>query len=111
MGEVLSKYQSVGVASGHNYNSKAYFLELIGRLTTVGSFMINVGMVSCVVLMAMVALVLARERITYITATPAYRLIYSPLRNVLIYATFVAALGGAQIGWNKVVRTGTAAIK
>lgn len=60
------------------------------------------------IITAVVALVFARERFSYLTATPAFRLIYSPLRTMLIYASVLAALGGLELGWNKVVRTGTA---
>lgn len=62
------------------------------------------------VLTAAAALFLAREKAVYITATPAFRLVYSPLRSVLLYVITVAAIGGMETGWNKVVRHNTADI-
>ncbi len=53
------------------------------------------------------ALILAHEKYRHILATPGFRLVYSPLRSILLYATAIAVLGGLQTGWNKVVRHGS----
>jgi biofilm PGA synthesis N-glycosyltransferase PgaC len=58
-------------------------------------------------LTAAVALVFAHERFRHLTATPAFRLVYSPLRTIILYLSVIAALGGVEMGWNKVARTGT----
>ncbi len=63
------------------------------------------------VITAAIGLLLARERLTYLIATPAFRIVYSPLRSILLYATALAVLGGMEISWNKVVRSGSAVIR
>lgn len=63
------------------------------------------------ILTAGAGLILGRERWRYITSTPAFRIVYSPLRSFLLYAMLVAAVGGLDVGWNKVARHGTVSLK
>lgn len=76
-----------------------------GNIVTVGIY----AMFGFIIMLitAAAALLLAREKITYLTATPAFRIIYSPLRSILLYVITIAVLGGMETGWNKVVRHNT----
>lgn len=52
--------------------------------------------------MATVAVLLARERLSHLLAIPFTRLVYSPIRTMLLYRTALRALRGAYAGsvWN-----------
>jgi len=56
---------------------------------------------------ALIGLMLARERVSHLLATPLYRVIYSPLRTFLLYFSLLVALQGSPVGWAKVARRGT----
>jgi biofilm PGA synthesis N-glycosyltransferase PgaC len=55
--------------------------------------------------MALVAVLLLRERPTHLAMVPLYRFIYEPLRAYLLYASLGTALRGVRLGWNKLERT------
>jgi cellulose synthase/poly-beta-1,6-N-acetylglucosamine synthase-like glycosyltransferase/peptidoglycan/xylan/chitin deacetylase (PgdA/CDA1 family) len=61
-------------------------------------------MIQFVVAFAGVAL--ARERYRLLLAFPMTRLMYSPLKTYILFRTALTALKGAQVGWNKLQRTG-----
>jgi biofilm PGA synthesis N-glycosyltransferase PgaC len=54
---------------------------------------------------ALVGVLFARERFRHLAATPFYRLAYGPMRTFLLYSSFITALRGLHVGWNKVTRT------
>ena len=54
--------------------------------------------------MALCAVLMARERMWHLLIVPLYRLIYEPLRTYLLYASAIAVLRGRPVGWNKVPR-------
>jgi biofilm PGA synthesis N-glycosyltransferase PgaC len=56
-------------------------------------------------LVALVAVLLLRERPAHLAMVPVYRLIYEPLRAYLLYASLGTALRGIRLGWNKLDRT------
>lgn len=56
---------------------------------------------------ALIALLLAGERLTLLFTVPFTRLVYSPLRTLLLYKTVLFALRGVSVGWNKFQRTGS----
>lgn len=57
---------------------------------------------------AMIGTVLARGKVSYILAVPFARFIYGPIRTYILYKTVLTALKGTYVGWNKLVRTGSA---
>jgi biofilm PGA synthesis N-glycosyltransferase PgaC len=57
-------------------------------------------------LRAWVGLALGGEKKRYVFLVPIARLIYGPLRIYLIYASFMRALRGVPVGWNKLSRVG-----
>ncbi len=59
-------------------------------------------------LIATIGVLLTRERLSYVTAVPFARFIYGPIRTYILYKTVLTALQGSSVGWNKLVRTGTA---
>jgi len=56
---------------------------------------------------ALVAILFMREKLSLLLLVPFYRLIYDPIRLYVLYASFVAALKGKRNGWGKLHRTGT----
>jgi biofilm PGA synthesis N-glycosyltransferase PgaC len=56
---------------------------------------------------AFIGVILARERLSLLTAVPLTRFIYSPLKTYLLYKSLATILLGAHVGWNKLKRTGT----
>lgn len=59
------------------------------------------------VLTAFIALMLSGERLSLLLVVPFTRLVYSPLRTLLLYKTLFFALRGVSVGWNKFQRTGS----
>lgn len=57
--------------------------------------------------MAVIGIIMARERASLLLAVPMTRLMYNPLRTVLMYRTVLNVLRGVAVGWNKLQRTGT----
>jgi peptidoglycan-N-acetylglucosamine deacetylase len=57
---------------------------------------------------ATIGVVMARGKLSYILAVPFARLIYGPIRTYILYKTILTAVRGTYVGWNKLVRTGTA---
>jgi biofilm PGA synthesis N-glycosyltransferase PgaC len=55
-----------------------------------------------------IGLHLARERMTLLWAVPFARFIYGPIRLYILYKTVITALRGSYVGWNKLLRAGTA---
>lgn len=55
-----------------------------------------------------IGLYLARERIGLLWAVPFARFIYGPIRLYILYKTVITALRGSYVGWNKLLRAGTA---
>lgn len=55
---------------------------------------------------ALIGLLLAGERLSLLMAVPFTRLVYSPMRTILLYRTILYALRGVSVGWNKLQRTG-----
>jgi peptidoglycan-N-acetylglucosamine deacetylase len=55
--------------------------------------------------MALVSVILQRERKVHLLMVPLYRFIYEPLRVYLLYTSLGAALRGVRLGWNKLDRT------
>lgn len=60
-------------------------------------------------IIATIGIVIARSKPSYIIAVPFARFIYGPIRTYILYKTVLTALKGTYVGWNKLVRTGTAA--
>lgn len=56
--------------------------------------------------MAVIGVILARERLSLLWAVPMTRLMYSPMRTILMYRTLLNILRGVAVGWNKLQRTG-----
>jgi len=59
-------------------------------------------------LVAFAGITLARERYRLLLAVPFTRLVYSPLKTYILFRTALTVLKGAQVGWNKLQRTGNA---
>jgi cellulose synthase/poly-beta-1,6-N-acetylglucosamine synthase-like glycosyltransferase/peptidoglycan/xylan/chitin deacetylase (PgdA/CDA1 family) len=57
-------------------------------------------------LTAFIGLLLARERMSLLLAVPFTRLLFNPMRTLLLYRTVFSALRGVSVGWNKLQRTG-----
>lgn len=57
-------------------------------------------------LMAIAGVIMARERPSLLLAIPMTRLMYSPMRTLLMYRTILNILRGVAVGWNKLQRTG-----
>jgi biofilm PGA synthesis N-glycosyltransferase PgaC len=55
--------------------------------------------------LAVVAVLLMREKPRHLAMVPVYRFIYEPLRAYLLYASLGTALRGVRLGWNKLDRT------
>jgi len=55
--------------------------------------------------MALVSVILQRERKVPLLMVPLYRFIYEPLRVYLLYTSLGTALRGVRLGWNKLERT------
>jgi biofilm PGA synthesis N-glycosyltransferase PgaC len=60
-------------------------------------------------IVAAIGLRLARERLALLWAVPFARFIYGPIRLYILYKTVLTALRGSYVGWNKLLRAGTAA--
>ena len=58
-------------------------------------------------IIAVVGIVLMREKWRHLWMVPVYRIIYEPLRAYLIYTAAYMAVRGVRAGWNKLARTGT----
>lgn len=58
---------------------------------------------------AIIGTAMAHGKPSYIFAVPFARFIYGPIRTYILYKTILTALRGTYVGWNKLVRTGTAA--
>jgi len=78
---------------------------LAGNIRTVILFFFATIGLQCVT--ALIALLLAKERLSLLLTVPFTRLVYSPLRTLLLYKTVIYALRGVSVGWNKFQRTGT----
>lgn len=59
-------------------------------------------------IIAAIGLKLAGERLSYLVAVPYARFVYGPIRMYILYRTLLTALRGSYVGWNKLVRTGSA---
>lgn len=59
-------------------------------------------------MIAIIGVLLTRERLSYVLAVPFARFIYGPIRTYILYRTVLTAVQGSYVGWNKLVRTGTA---
>lgn len=59
-------------------------------------------------IVAVIGLRLAHERMGLLWAVPFARFIYGPLRLYILYKTVITALRGSYVGWNKLLRSGTA---
>lgn len=57
---------------------------------------------------AVAGITLARERYRLLLAFPITKLVYSPLKTYILFRTALTVLKGAQVGWNKLQRTGNA---
>lgn len=57
-------------------------------------------------MMAVIGVILARERPTLLLAIPMTRLMYNPMRTWLMYRVILNSLRGVAVGWNKLQRTG-----
>ncbi len=57
-------------------------------------------------IMAIIGVIMARERFSLLWAIPMTRLMYSPMRTLLMYRTILNILRGVAVGWNKLQRTG-----
>jgi hypothetical protein len=55
-----------------------------------------------------IGLRLARERLSLLWAVPFARFIYGPIRLYILFKTVLTAVRGSYVGWNKLLRTGTA---
>lgn len=62
-------------------------------------------------LIAAVAIAFAHERSWHLLIIPIYRLIYEPLRAYLLYASLMRILKGRAVGWNKLERLNSVAVK
>jgi hypothetical protein len=56
---------------------------------------------------AIIGVILAEERPSLLWAVPMTRLMYSPMKTLLMYRTVISSLRGVAVGWNKLQRTGT----
>jgi biofilm PGA synthesis N-glycosyltransferase PgaC len=61
-------------------------------------------------LSGLLAVILARERYSLLTAVPVARIVYSPIKSYLMYKSVVTILRGSTVKWNKFQRTGTVAL-
>lgn len=59
------------------------------------------------VLLSTIAVVLMRDDPRHLLVAPVYRLIADPMRAYLLYTAVLLAVKGVQVGWNKLVRTGS----
>lgn len=59
-------------------------------------------------IVAAIGLRLAHERPGLLWAVPFARFIYGPIRLYILYKTVITALRGSYVGWNKLLRAGTA---
>lgn len=59
------------------------------------------------IMAAVAGVILAGEKLTHLLAIPVIRLVYSPLRSLLLYRSVLRAAKGSHVGWNKVQRSGT----
>jgi cellulose synthase/poly-beta-1,6-N-acetylglucosamine synthase-like glycosyltransferase/peptidoglycan/xylan/chitin deacetylase (PgdA/CDA1 family) len=59
-------------------------------------------------IVAAIGLRLAGERYALLWAVPFARFIYGPIRLYILYKTVITALRGSYVGWNKLLRAGTA---
>jgi poly-beta-1,6 N-acetyl-D-glucosamine synthase len=57
-------------------------------------------------IVAIVGIVLMREKWRHLWMVPVYRLVYEPMRAYLLYVSVYMAVRGVRAGWNKVARTG-----
>lgn len=57
-------------------------------------------------LIAIIGIVLAKERASLLWAIPMTRLMYSPMRTLLMYRTILSIMRGVAVGWNKLQRSG-----
>lgn len=55
-----------------------------------------------------IGLHLAHERLSLLWVVPFARFIYGPIRLYILYKTVITALRGSYVGWNKLLRAGTA---
>jgi cellulose synthase/poly-beta-1,6-N-acetylglucosamine synthase-like glycosyltransferase/peptidoglycan/xylan/chitin deacetylase (PgdA/CDA1 family) len=62
------------------------------------------GLTAFQFVVALCAVLMARERLWHLLIVPIYRLIYEPLRTYLLYASAIAILRGRPVGWSKVPR-------
>lgn len=58
-------------------------------------------------LMALIAIFLSGEQLRRLWSVPFGRFVYGPIRTYILYKTVLTAIKGANVGWNKLVRTGT----
>jgi biofilm PGA synthesis N-glycosyltransferase PgaC len=77
---------------------------LAGNLRTVIIFFF--ATITLQFITALISVLLARERLSLLLAVPFTRLVYSPIRTVLLYRTVFSALRGVSVGWNKLQRSG-----
>ena len=61
-------------------------------------------------IVAWIGLVLAKERLSYLSAVPLTKLVYGPLRTYILFRSALAVLRGALVGWNKLRRTSTVSV-
>ncbi|HEY5805826.1 MAG TPA: bifunctional polysaccharide deacetylase/glycosyltransferase family 2 protein [Candidatus Saccharimonadales bacterium] len=59
------------------------------------------------IIVAGVALVIAKEKFRHLLVVPLTRFVYGPIRIYAIYRSLLLALKGALVGWNKLSRTST----
>ncbi len=78
---------------------------LAGEIGTIIFFLILTSTVQ--LLVAIIGLILSGEHWRHLLTIPAYRAVYSPMRTYILYSVMMAALKGANVGWNKIARTGT----
>jgi cellulose synthase/poly-beta-1,6-N-acetylglucosamine synthase-like glycosyltransferase/peptidoglycan/xylan/chitin deacetylase (PgdA/CDA1 family) len=83
------------VLAAHNIASGNYVTLFLFAAVTLGlQFMI-----------ALIALCLARERLSLILAFPLTRFVYGPIKTFLLFRTVFVIIRGATIAWNKLQRT------
>lgn len=59
-------------------------------------------------IVALIGVRLAHERMALLWAVPFARFIYGPIRLYILYKTVITALRGSYVGWNKLMRVGSA---
>lgn len=78
---------------------------LAGEINTIIFYFIMTTTIYLII--TIIGLIFVKGHWKHILALPAYRTIYTPMRTYILFGSFLTALKGAAVGWNKLTRTDT----